>query len=58
MFSLRNMKKHTCDFTAGSKKIPFSKPVYRSTVPVGQTTIFENFCHYVGKFGVNMKNPI
>ena len=37
---------HTCDSTAGSKKIPFSKPVYRSTVPVDQTTVFENFRKY------------
>ena len=37
---------HTCDSTAGSKKIPFSKPVCRSTVPVDQTTVFENFRKY------------
>ena len=42
---------HTCDSTAGSKKIPFSKPVCRSTVPVDQTTVFENFHKYY-------KNPI
>ena len=37
---------HTCDSTAGSKKIPFSKPVCRSTVPVDQTTVLENFRKY------------
>ena len=34
---------HTCDSTAGSKRIPFSKPVCGSAVLVDQTTIFENF---------------
>ena len=28
---------HTYDSTAGSRKIPFIKPVCRSTVPVDQT---------------------
>ena len=37
---------HTCDSTAGSRKIPFIKPVCRSTVPVDQTTVFENFGKY------------
>ena len=37
---------HTCDSTAGSRKIPFIKPVCRSTVPVDQTTVFENFRKY------------
>ena len=37
---------HTCDSTAGSQKIPFSKPVCRSTVPVDQTTVFKNFRKY------------
>ena len=42
---------HTCDSTAGSRKIPFLKPVCRSTVPVDQTTVFENFRKY-------FENPI
>ena len=37
---------HTCDSTAGSRKIPFIKSVCRSTVPVDQTTVFENFRKY------------
>ena len=37
---------HTCDSTAGSREIPFIKPVCRSTVPVDQTTGFENFRKY------------
>ena len=37
---------HTCDSTAGSRKIPFIKPVCRSTVPVDQTTVCENFRKY------------
>ena len=37
---------HTCDSTARSRKIPFIKPVCRSTVPVDQTTVFENFRKY------------
>ena len=37
---------HTCDSTAGSRKTPFIKPVCRSTVPVEQTTVFENFRKY------------
>ena len=37
---------HTCDSTAGSRKIPFIKPVCRSTVPVDQTTVFEKFRKY------------
>ena len=40
------MYQHTCDSTAGSRKIPFIKPVCRSTVPVDQTTVFENFRKY------------
>ena len=43
---LEHIVMHTCDSTAGSKKIPFSKPVCRSTVPVDQTTVFENFRKY------------
>ena len=31
---------------------------HQSTVPVDQTTIFENFRKYVGKLGRIMKNPI
>ena len=37
---------HTCNSTAGSRKILFIKPVCRSTVPVDQTTVFENFRKY------------
>ena len=37
-----NLKSHTCDSTAGSRKIPFIKPVCRATVPVDQTTVLEN----------------
>ena len=45
----------TCDSTAGSKKIPFIKPVCRSTVPVDQTTLFENFRKYFEN--PNKKSP-
>ena len=37
---------HTCDSTTSSRKIPFIKPVCRSTVPVDQTTVLENFRKY------------
>ena len=37
---------HTCDSTTGSRKIPFIKPVCRSTVPVDQTNVFENVPKY------------
>ena len=40
------VKIHTCDSTTSSRKIPFIKPVCRSTVPVDQTTVFENFGNY------------
>ena len=48
---------HTCDSTTGSKKIQFSKPVYRSTAPVDQTTVFENFRYYIVKYSGVTKNP-
>ena len=50
--------KHTCDSTAVSKKIQFSKPVCPLTVAVNQTTVFENFHNYVGKLRGIMKTPI
>ena len=37
---------HTCDSTSGSRKILFIKPVCRCTIPVDQTTLFENFRKY------------
>ena len=44
--SLQSIYRHTYDSTAGSRKIPFIKPVCRSTGTVDQTTVFENFRKY------------
>ena len=37
---------YVSDSTPGSRKIPFIKPVCRSTITVDQTTVFENFRKY------------